>query len=111
MGIAAGQMVRVTIFNREESTAYIPDWRIQFFDSDGNLLQLFDGRALRSGQMMSVDLDGDSLGQLRDAFGRVQIHAEVSANGIASREILGVSIEVFNKVDSMTTVFIGDVND
>jgi hypothetical protein len=121
IGIASGQVARLTVLNRGDVRGF--EWcRARFLDSDGNVLVEFirEPVVVASGQMISFDLDGDSLEKLRDAFGRVQIRAEVTASGAASsgvpstglfsRESLRVTVEVFNKADGKTVVFIGDPN-
>jgi hypothetical protein len=109
VGIALGQTAQLTVFNSGEERGIIIIGG-KFLDSDNNILSEFSREPVEvaPGQMMSFDLDGDSLDHPRDRFGRIQIRGVVTAlGGPDTKRNIHVSLEVFNNSDGKTTVFIG----
>lgn len=102
IGLAPGQTARLNILNRGEERGYIINWK--FVDSDGQTLVQSDRDTLIPiDRFMSFDLHGDSLSDIRDRFGRVQLRAVVTAVGNPDTRNLHVSVEVFDNDTGKTT--------
>lgn len=103
-GCAPGQTARLTVLNTGEARGYIINWK--FLDAEGRTLARSEEPVMVPlGEMKSFDLDGDSLDQPRDRFGRIQMRAVVTTLGGPDTKNLRVSVEVFNNADGKTTVF------
>src|SRR4030095_11750486 len=79
-GIAFGQTARLTVFNSSEIRGYVIDWK--FVDGLGRTLSATpEPHLIPPGRFVYFDLDGDSVGQTRDGFGRIQVQAVVTSVG------------------------------
>ncbi|MCM3902466.1 MAG: hypothetical protein ND866_12230 [Pyrinomonadaceae bacterium] len=107
LGLARGQTARLTVINSGEERGFILDWK--FLDGEGNPLAQSDGTVeVSPGQMKSFDLDGNSLGALRDRFGRIQFRAKVAAWG-QRRDLnrdFQILVEIFDNDTGKTTAAI-----
>lgn len=107
LGLARGQTARLTVINSGEERGFVIDWK--FLDGEGNSLAQSDGTVeVAPGQMKSFDLDGDSLGALRDRFGRIQFRSKVGARG-QRRDLnhnFQILVEIFDNDTGKTTAAI-----
>ena len=102
-GLAQGQTARLNILNSGAERGYVINWK--FIDSMGRVLA--EGpqpHLVPSGQFMTFDVDGDSLGVMRDRFGRIQLRGVVTAIGNPDTKNLRVSLEVFDNETARTIV-------
>ncbi len=102
-GVGRGQTARLNVLNRgeEEIVTY---W--SFLDAEGTVLREAARVPIGPGHTMSFDLNGDAHDHLRDAFGRIQLRAVVSALR-ADTKNLGVNVEVFDNDTGKTTFALG----
>ncbi len=107
LGLARGQIARLTVINSGEERGFIINWK--FLDSENRALAQSDGAVeMLPGQMKSFDLDGDALNTARDRFGRIQFRAKVSGSG-QRRDLnhhFQILVEIFDNDTGKTTATI-----
>ena len=104
-GVASGQIARLSVFNGSDHRESFIEWT--YFDDQGRTLaRTPEPHLIPPGRFVYFDLDGDSLGQTRDGFGRVQVQAVVRSVGNPDIKNLHVSVELFDKATGRTTSFI-----
>src|SRR5678815_5283305 len=104
-GIASGQIARLSVFNNSDRRECFIEWT--YVDGQGRTLAATpEPHLIPPGRFVYFDLDGDSLAQTRDGFGRVQVQAVVRSIGDPNEKNLHVSVEVFDKATGRTTSFI-----
>ena len=106
-GLASGQTARLTLFNSGDTAIVGPEYK--FLNSRGEVLrESADTIIILPGHFRSVDfnLPNPPPGTPPDAFGRIQLRAQVTSIGNPDVKTLTVSVEVFDNATGRTSFVI-----